>query len=347
MRVAVAMSGGVDSSAAAALLLDAGHDVFGITMQFTRPCDEGEALHGEDSCTLAASVAGDLGIEHVTVDLAADFDARVVEPFATAYADGSTPNPCVTCNEQVKFGLLLDRALDHGAEAMATGHYARTVRDAGGVWLERAADRSKDQSYFLYRLSPAALERVIFPLGEMTKAEVRAYASARSLPVADRRDSQEVCFCTDHVALVAERHPEALEPGPIVDAAGVVLGTHRGIARYTVGQRKRLGLAGPLGPYQVLGIDAGRNEIVVGPVECGARTSVVLQDAVWRLGGPADATAQGRYRSTSVPARVAPSGESLRVEFDAPVAALAPGQSVVLYRGDRVLGGGIVPFEST
>jgi tRNA-specific 2-thiouridylase len=346
MRVAVAMSGGVDSTVAAALLVEAGHEVVGITMRLVRVGENGidpaGPLRSGDTIERARAAADALGIEHSVVDLADEFEKRVVAPFADAYAIGRTPNPCVTCNERVKFDLLLDAALRHGADGMATGHYARLVRDRTGIWLERACDRAKDQTYFLYRIAPAALERLLFPLGEMSKAEVRAYAAAHALPAAEHRESQEVCFCANHIDLVRARHPRALDPGPIVDDAGSVLGEHRGIARYTVGQRKRIGLAGAATRYQVLRIDAARNAIVVGPATDVPATRTVLRDAAWRLDGPAEVSAQVRYRSPAVPAHVSPVAGELSISFAHRTGPLAPGQSVVCYRGDRVVGGGIV-----
>jgi len=246
--VAVALSGGVDSSVAAALLVEAGRNMVGVTM------DLGLAESGtrDDPITLARGVCDALGIPHVVIDLAGPFREQVVGPFVDAYAAGLTPNPCVSCNERIKFGLLATRVRELGATALATGHYARIAREDGRAWLERAADRTKDQSYFLYRIAPHVLDTLEFPLGDLTKAEVRRMAEERGLPTAARRESQEVCFTGDHVALVGTAHPGALAPGPIVTTDGRVLGTHRGIARYTVGQRKGLGVGGPEGPYRVV-----------------------------------------------------------------------------------------------
>jgi tRNA-specific 2-thiouridylase len=328
---------------AAAILAEQGRDVFGVTMRLglaeiaARPCC------GEEEVALARRVCAHLGIPHVVIDMAADFRAEVVEPFADAYAAGLTPNPCVRCNERIKFGAFAERVRALGATMLATGHYARLARDGGEVWLTRAADRTKDQSYFLYRIAPETLERLVFPLGELTKAEVRALAAERGLPTAARRDSQEVCFTGDHAELLAATHPEALAPGPIEDTAGEVLGTHRGIARYTVGQRKGIGLGGPEGPWRVARIDAARNAVVVAPAGEATTAEVTLAEPVWRLGdGAFRALAQVRYRARPVATRVEARPDALSVRFDEPVAPLAPGQSLVLYEGDRVLGGGIV-----
>jgi tRNA-specific 2-thiouridylase len=341
-KTAVAMSGGVDSSVAAALLVEAGRDVVGVTMRL----GQAEVAHhpaSEDPAALARHVCDRLGIEHVVVDLAAEFLDEVVRPFCDGYAAGLTPNPCVTCNERIKFGLLAARVRALGFDTLATGHYARLVRDEDGVRLERAADRGKDQSYFLYRMPDMTLEMVEFPLGELTKAEVRALAASRGLPTAQRRESQEVCLTDDHALLVAETHPDALAPGPIEDARGHVLGEHRGIARYTVGQRKGLGIGGPGGPYRVVRIDAVRRALIVAPDSEARLSRVLLEDAVWRLESEnAHVLAQVRYRARPVGASVTVAGSRLVVEFDAPVGPLAPGQSVVMYAGDRVVGGGIV-----
>ncbi len=336
--VAVALSGGVDSSVAAALLVEAGRDVVGVTM------DLGLAGAGNDPVALAADVCDALGIPLVVIDLAEPFREQVVRPFVDAYAAGLTPNPCVTCNERVKFGAFAERVFDLGATTLATGHYARLELDDGQVWLRRAADRTKDQSYFLYRVPPGTLGMLEFPLGDLTKAEVRRMAAERGLPTAERRESQEVCFTSDHAALVAALHPEAIEPGPIETSDGAVLGTHRGIARYTVGQRKRLGVGGPGGPYRVVRIDAERRAVIVAPETEAHAKRVTLAGPMWRLDHePAHVLAQIRYRSAPRPAMATPVAGGLEVEFDSPADPLAPGQSVVLYEDDRVAGGGIVP----
>lgn len=345
-EVAIALSGGVDSSVAAALLAEQGRDVFGVTMRLGLAEIDGRSCCGEEEVALARRVCAHLGIPHVVIDVGSEFRAQVVEPFCDEYAAGSTPNPCVRCNERIKFGLLAERVRALGATVLATGHYARLERDDGRIWLARAADRTKDQSYFLYRVQPSTLEMLEFPLGELTKAEVRRMAAGRGLPTAERRESQEVCFTADHVALVAQAHPEALEPGPIESAEGTVLGTHRGIARYTVGQRKRLGVGGPGGPYRVVSIDAGRRAVIVAPESEAHTGRVTLGEPVWRLGSePAHVLAQIRYRSAPQPAMAEMTPDGLELEFDSPADPLAPGQSVVLYADSRVVGGGIVPAQ--
>lgn len=343
-EVAVALSGGVDSSVAAALLVDAGRDVVGVTMRLGLAETAGRSCCGEEEALLARRVCETLGIPHVVIDVADEFRAAVVEPFCAAYAAGLTPNPCVTCNERIKFGALVDAVRTLGVVTLATGHYARLSRDGGQVWLERAADRSKDQSYFLYRVGADTLAVLEFPLGDLSKAEVRRIAAERGLPTASRRESQEVCFTDDHVALVAATHPESLQPGPIETPDGTRLGTHHGLVRYTVGQRRGLGIGGPGGPYRVVRIDAARNAVIVEREARAGVTEVLLADPVWRLGGHSRRlSAQVRYRARPTPVTVAPEPAGLRVRFDSPVAPLAPGQSVVLYQGDRVVGGGYVP----
>lgn len=343
MRVAVAMSGGVDSSTAAALLVEAGRDVIGVTMRLGLAEIAGRSCCGEEEALLARRTCERLGIPHVVIDMAAEFEAQVVAPFADAYAAGLTPNPCVRCNERVKLGAFVDRVRRLGASTLATGHYARIERDADGAWLARAADQAKDQSYFLYRVAPEVLDVLEFPLGDLTKRTVRAIAAEHGLAAAERRDSQEVCFTADHTALVAARHPEALTSGPVEDLDGAQLGTHRGIARYTVGQRRGLGLSGPGGPYRVVRLDAHRNAVVVAPEDRARQREVTLTEPLWRFDGPAGVDARIRYRSASVRATATPTGSGLAVRFEEPVSYLAPGQSVVLYAGDRVVGGGFVP----
>lgn len=339
-RIAVALSGGVDSSVAAALLVEAGQDVVGVTM------DLGLAASGagDDPVALARAVCDTLAIPHVVIDLAGPFREQVVSPFVDAYAAGLTPNPCVSCNERIKFGLLAERVRQLGASALATGHYARIVREDGHAWLERGADSAKDQSYFLYRVPSHVLAALEFPLGDLTKAEVRRMAEERGLPTASRRESQEVCFTDDRVALVASAHPGALEAGPIELADGNVVGTHRGIARYTVGQRKGLGVGGPGGPFRVVRIDAARNALIVAPEGDSVPTRLTLTDAVWHPGAiPGAMHAQIRYRARPLPVVSAPVPGGVDVGFQALGEPLAPGQSVVLYAGDRVVGGGLVP----
>ncbi|MDI6712877.1 MAG: tRNA 2-thiouridine(34) synthase MnmA [Anaerosomatales bacterium] len=343
-RVLVGMSGGVDSSVAVALLLEQGHEVVGATLRLGIAEIHGRPCCGEDGVAEARRVAGLLGVQHTVVDVAEAFEREVVTPFVEEYATGRTPNPCVVCNERVKFAALLARADALGCDFVATGHYARVVTTpAGSRLVARAADRGKDQSYFLYRLSDDALARTLFPLGGMRKPEVRARAGALGLPVAERAESQEVCFADDHVALVAARRPDAVRPGPIETRAGERVGSHAGIARYTVGQRKGLGIGGPGGPWRVIALDAARNVVVVGSPESLLARRFVLRDAVWRA---SDATARCsavlRYRARPLPCEARSEGGAVMVTLDEPHEATAPGQSVVLYEDDAVLGGGVL-----
>jgi tRNA-specific 2-thiouridylase len=343
-RVLVGMSGGVDSAVAALLLLEQGHDVVGATLRLGVAELHGRQCCGEEAAIEARRVAGALGIQHVTVDVASRFAAEVVEPFADAYASGLTPNPCVVCNERVKFAALIERADALGCDEVATGHYARIVPGPDGrARVARGFDAGKDQSYFLYRLNPATLARTRFPLGGITKSEVRKAAAEAGLPVADRAESQEVCFADDHVALVARLRPEALRPGPIETSDGTVVGTHVGIARYTVGQRKGIGIGGPGGPWRVVAVHAERNAVVVGAPESLRARRLVLSDAVWRATSAAvRCSAVLRYRARPVACEAHQDGERIVVELGSASEATAPGQSVVLYEGDAVLGGGML-----
>ncbi len=351
--VAVAMSGGVDSSTAAALLVRAGRRVFGLTMA---------TGFNEAAVRQAAEVARFLGIEHHVVDLSSVFRERVIEPFCRAYAAGRTPNPCVRCNRFVKFGRLLEAALDLGAGRLATGHYARVMRGEDGRFrLLRGADRRKDQSYFLYALDQEQLARAEFPLGALRKTEVREIAERLGLPAFRARESTDVCFVSrtrwgegrsgypDLVERVAGR---AALPGPIVDTAGRPVGTHRGLVFYTVGQRRGLGACGP-GPLYVVAIDQTTNSLVVGPASETFSRWLVASEAVFVSGeAPPAGTrveAKVRYRSPAAPADFqplspqAPGGDAgFRLHFCEPQRAVAPGQAAVLYDGDEVLGGGVI-----
>lgn len=342
-EVAIALSGGVDSSVAAALLAESGRDVFGVTMRLGLAGIGGRPCCGEEEMLLARRVCATLGIPHTVIDIAEEFRAEVVGPFCRAYAQGLTPNPCVWCNERVKFGSFVERVRRLGATTLATGHYAQLVSEGDRVWLERARDRAKDQSYFLYRIPEDVLRMLEFPVGGLLKTDVRRMAEARGLPTAARRDSQEVCFTDDHVALVEAAQPGANAPGPIEDTDGVALGIHRGIARYTVGQRKGLGIGGSGGPYRVVRIDAARCAVIVAPEAAAIQSEAELIEAVWRLPArPTPVLAQVRYRARPVNAVAEPTDSGLHVTFERATSVLAPGQSLVLYAGDRVVGGGII-----
>lgn len=344
LRVLVGLSGGVDSSVTALLLLEQGHDVIGVTLRLGIAELHGRRCCGEEAAIEARRVASALGIPHITVDVASRFAAEVVGPFAEAYARGRTPNPCVVCNERVKFAALIERADVLGCHEVATGHYARVVAGpAGRPCIARGTDATKDQSYFLYRINPMTLSRVRFPLGGLTKSEVRRIAAQAGLSVADREESQEVCFADDHVSLVARLRPEAVRPGAIETSDGRVVGTHAGVARYTVGQRKGIGIGGPGGPWRVVAVDAARNAVVVGPSDSLLARRFVLSDTVWRSESAiVRCAAVLRYRARPAACEAHHDGERIVVELDRPCETTAPGQSVVLYQDDVVIGGGVM-----
>ena len=350
MRIVAAMSGGVDSSVAAALLAAEGHDVIGLSMQLYDQSD-GETAFGS-CCTLddlrdARRVAALLDIPHYIMNFERQFDEHVVSNFVRDYLAARTPIPCVQCNGDLKFATLLDRARGLDAPLVATGHYARVERTASGEYLlRRGVDDTKDQSYFLFTLTQEQLACARFPLGSLRKADVRAYAAERALPVADKPDSHEICFVPDgdYAALVERRAPDALRPGRIVDAAGHTLGSHEGVHRFTVGQRKGLGLAHHA-PLYVTALDAASGNVTVGPRQALERTMLSASGVNWIAGAPPDGprrvTARIRHRHPEAAARVTPlAADRAGVEFDAPQTAVAPGQAVVFYDGETVLGGG-------
>lgn len=355
-RIVVAMSGGVDSSVAAALLLERGYGVTGITMNlFSLPkevclSEELRSCCGRRALEDAQGVAIHLGIPHYVVDFRREFEDAVIADFSREYGRGRTPNPCIKCNERIKFGLLLDRAKRLGAERLATGHHARIVRDAasGRVLLKKGRDGEKDQSYFLYRLSPSQLGRVLMPVGDFTKPEVREMARRWKLPVAERLESQETCFAPvgGYGSFLAGRAPEAFRPGPIVDKSGRILGRHKGIGQYTIGQRRGLGVSSS-GPLYVISIDARQNAIVVGPesdLYCRSLEASSLRlIGLKSLEGPITVRAKIRYKHEPSRAVVKPlSRGRVAVEFERPQRAITPGQSVVFYRRSVVLGGAVI-----
>jgi tRNA-uridine 2-sulfurtransferase len=346
-RVAVAMSGGLDSSATLALLQAQGHATMGVTMRLWRePGQEGDPADADIAS--ARGVCRQLGVAHHVVDLREAFYAHVVCYLVDAYTAGRTPNPCIRCNRQIKFGLLLEQALALGADAMATGHYARIAHERGRYRLLRGRDAAKDQAYFLYTLGQESLARLLFPLGEWTKSDVRAYAREQGLPLTERPESQDLCFLQDgdYRRLIATQRPEAVRPGPIYNRAGELLGEHRGLPNYTIGQRSGLGIAAPR-PLYVLALDAGRNALVVGHAEELGRRALLARDVTTVSGQPlppgAQVQAKIRYRARAAAATVHPQGEGAAwVRFAAPLRDITPGQAVVFYRGDEVLGGGLI-----
>jgi len=351
MRVVVAMSGGVDSSVAAALLAEAGHDVIGLSMQLYDQ-REGESGYGS-CCSLddlhdAGRVARRLGIPHYIVNFEREFQQTVVSNFVSEYIAGRTPIPCSHCNSDLKFATLLDRSLAYGAEAVATGHYARIGIDpeTGRHMLRRGLDAAKDQSYFLFSLTQEQLSRASFPVGDLSKDTVRDHARRLGLSVADKPDSQEICFVPDgdYAAFVERKAGNLDTGGAIVSQSGEVLGQHGGVHRFTVGQRKGLGIAAPE-PLYVLQLRPADKTIVVGPRPELERTSLTASHVNWIAGappaGPLRAAAQIRHRNQPAAGTVTPlDDDRASMEFDAPVMAITPGQAVVFYDGDAVVGGG-------
>lgn len=350
MKIAVAMSGGLDSSMSALLLKEAGHDVIGVTARLSagiiaRQYGPPAAPDAVDSARVLADAHG---IPLHVADLEDDFLSLIVEPFCAEYLRGATPNPCVNCNALIKFGLLLDRARSLGCEAIATGHYAQIKRSgAGRFFVARGKETVKDQSYFLYRLSQESMGRVIFPLGGFTKEEVRRMAAERRLPVAERPESQEICFIPDNrydefIGRAAGRVPP---PGDIVDPAGAVIGRHRGIHRYTIGQRRGLGIAAPR-PLYVVRIDAARNVIVAGYREDLETTSLFAAAIHYMKETALDgkrALVKTRSTQAPVPARLAEESGGVTVHFDEPQIGISPGQAAVFYNEEiEVLGGGTI-----
>ncbi|MCZ7535163.1 MAG: tRNA 2-thiouridine(34) synthase MnmA [Acidimicrobiia bacterium] len=337
-RVLVAMSGGVDSSVAAALLVEAGHDVTGVTLKLWG--GEGESrccsvVDVED----ARRVAAQLDIPHYVFNFADEFERRVVAPYVDAYSEGRTPNPCVECNRTMKWGRLLERAVETGFDRIATGHHARIVETPDGHALLRGRDPEKDQSYVLYMLGRSELSRTLLPVGALTKQQVRSRAKRLGLRTADKSDSQDTCFVSraGRSAFIAARVGSI--PGPIVDTTGTVLGKHGGIHEFTVGQRRGLGVAVGERRY-VVEVDAETATVTVG--ECGSllRDEVRISDLDFVAGRPVDGArvlAQMRAHGAAVPARL----ERDLVRFDSPQPRVAPGQVVALYDGDRVIGGGV------
>jgi len=354
-RVLVAMSGGVDSSVAALLCVKAGHEAIGVTMDLWPAADEETAGRHEGCCSLAAvqdarRACALLGIPHYVVNFRERFKQTVIADFCAAYARGLTPNPCVVCNRVIKFEHLLHKALELEAEYLVTGHYARISRNAAGRYeLRKASYLDKDQSYALYGLTQMQLAHTLFPLGAYPKAEVRRMAEAAGLPAAARPESQDVCFVMSgsYREFLEAQGAGGLEPGPIVDSRGNLLGHHDGIANYTVGQRKGLGITAPE-PMYVLEIRAEERSVVVGPEGELTADALVAEDCNWVSIEPPEqplrAEVKIRYGAPPVACTVVPGAAdgTARVSFDEPQRAVTPGQAAVWYNGDLVLGGGTI-----
>jgi tRNA-uridine 2-sulfurtransferase len=354
MRIVVAMSGGVDSSVAAALLARAGHEVIGLSMQLYDHSErqrDGQVRFGT-CCTIddlydARRVAARLGIPHYIVNFEKQFADQVVSNFVREYVAGRTPIPCVHCNGDLKFATLAERAASFDAAIVATGHYARVDRDdtTGRYRLLRGVDPAKDQSYFLFTLTQEQLSRAMFPVGGLEKTVVREHARELGLPVAEKPDSHEICFVSDgdHAAFL-EKQGAQVPGGEIRGVDGAVLGHHAGVHRFTVGQRKGLGLSSPI-PLYVVGIDASAQTVTVGPRDALDRVSLEATGVNWIAGTPPDArtrvTARIRHRHREAAASIVPGpDDTVTVTFDEPQSAVAPGQAVVFYSGESVIGGG-------
>jgi tRNA-specific 2-thiouridylase len=352
MRIVIAMSGGVDSSVAAAMLADQGHDVIGVSMQLYDQ-REGDVRFGS-CCTLddlhdARRAAAAIGIPHYIMNFERQFDEHVVRNFVEEYVNGRTPIPCSHCNSDLKFSTLLERAAAFDAESLATGHYARVEFDDSRqrYILKRGVDRAKDQSYFLFSLTQAQLARAAFPVGHLDKRAVRAYARDRGLLVADKPDSREICFIPDgnYAAFVDRKtNGAAAREGTLVNASGEVVGRHAGIHRFTIGQRKGLGLSSPL-PLYVVNIDAPTNTVTVGSRQELDKTTAIIDAVNWTSGdlpaGSLPVTAQIRYKHEPARATLTALDRTrARLQFDQPQPAITPGQAAVFYNEDEVIGGG-------
>ena len=357
--VVVAMSGGVDSSVAAALLKEKGFRCVGVMMRLWAEVSSGEGSGNkccdEESVDDARRVADQLGMPFYLINVETPFKERVVDLFIDGYSAGLTPNPCLACNRHIRFDYLLNYARRLGADFLATGHYARLRRQSdGSVHLLRGTDAHKDQSYVLSMLGPAELNDVLFPVGEYTKDEVRRMAADRDLPIHSKHDSMDLCFVVDddYRRFLRAWAPDAMEPGAIVDLSGKVLGRHGGLPNYTVGQRKGLGLSGTSAPLYVAALDHDRNQLVVGPAEAVGGMEMFVEGVNWTLGRPVGAGSrlqcQIRYTGRPIDCRAFPLEDGcVRVLFEAPVNGISPGQGAVFYDGEQCLGGGLISHQGS
>lgn len=348
MKIAVGLSGGVDSTVAAKLLMEQGHEVCGVTLRVLNEKNPVAKEQSERIIGEAAQAARILGIPHRVYDFRAEFQTHIIDYFIQSYCNGETPNPCYICNKQIKFGLLLERALQEGCDAVATGHYAKVFQESSGRYvLERGVDAQKDQSYFLALLSQEQLSRTLFPLAELTKPEVRLIAEKAGLVNAHKSDSQDICFVPDgdYTAVIEAFAPDAFPQGDFIDMNGIKVGTHRGLHRYTIGQRR--GLALPFGyPIYVVEKSAEHNTVTVAPENGLFAAACFVRDVNWIAKIPNEpfyAEVKTRYRQQLKKARIEPIGDNrVRIVFTEPERAVARGQAAVFYRGSRVLGGGII-----
>ena len=345
-RVVVAMSGGVDSSVTAALLKDQGYDVVGITLQLY---DHGKALAKKGACCAGQDIAdarnavAHLGIPHYVLDYESRFREAVIDDFADTYLAGQTPIPCVRCNQRVKFRDLMETARDLGADALATGHYAQRIMGADGPELHQAFEAARDQSYFLFATTRNQLDFLRFPLGHLPKSETRALAAHYGLTIADKPDSQDICFVPNgsYADVVAKLRPDAAQPGDIVHVNGEVVGRHEGIINFTVGQRRGIGIGGSADPLYVVAVDAAARTVTVGPREALARDLVTVGELNWlEAAAPRRVSVKLRSAQAPVSGTVHPAGESAMLILDEPQYGVAPGQAAVFYDGPRVMGGG-------